>query len=85
VIVLLKPPATAHEIDKKYSLFPIYWSDLFIILIVDDFARDDLLDAVSDLEQIAEDETKPGIIVDGGMASQANLDAKAHGERFASV
>lgn len=34
-----------------------------------------LLDAVSELEQIAEGETKPVVIVDGGMASQANLDA----------
>jgi len=34
-----------------------------------------LLDAVSDLEGIAEGETKPVVIVDGGMASQANLDA----------
>ncbi len=34
-----------------------------------------LLDAVSDLEGITKDETKPVVIVDGGMASQANLDA----------
>jgi len=34
-----------------------------------------LLDAVADLEHIAEGETKPVVIVDGGMASQANLDA----------
>jgi len=34
-----------------------------------------LLDAVSDLEGIAAGETKPVVIVDGGMASQANLDA----------
>jgi hypothetical protein len=34
-----------------------------------------LLDAVADLEYIAEGEAKPVVIVDGGMASQANLDA----------
>jgi hypothetical protein len=34
-----------------------------------------LLDAVSDLEGIAEGGTKPVVIVDGGMASQSNLDA----------
>jgi len=34
-----------------------------------------LLEAVSDLEGIANGETKPVVIVDGGMASQANLDA----------
>jgi len=34
-----------------------------------------LLDAVSELEGIAEGETKPVVIVDGGMASQENLDA----------
>lgn len=34
-----------------------------------------LLDAVADLEQTAEGEAKPVVIVDGGMASQANLDA----------
>jgi len=34
-----------------------------------------LMDAVSELEQIAEGETKPVVIVDGGMASQKNLDA----------
>ncbi|WP_372808897.1 IS1634 family transposase [Pontiella sp.] len=34
-----------------------------------------LLDAVADLEHIAEGEAKPVVIVDGGMASQANLDA----------
>lgn len=34
-----------------------------------------LLDTVADLEHIAEGETKPVVIVDGGMASQANLDA----------
>jgi hypothetical protein len=34
-----------------------------------------LLDAVTNLEGISEGETKPVVIVDGGMASQANLDA----------
>jgi hypothetical protein len=34
-----------------------------------------LLGAVSELEGIAEGESKPVVIVDGGMASQANLDA----------
>jgi len=34
-----------------------------------------LIDAVAELEGIAEGETKPVVIVDGGMASQANLDA----------
>jgi len=39
-----------------------------------------LLDAVCDLEGIAVGETKPVVIVDGGMASQANLDAlREHG------
>jgi hypothetical protein len=33
-----------------------------------------LLDAVSELEQIAEGEAKPVVIVDGGMASRKNLD-----------
>ena len=34
-----------------------------------------LLDAVADLEQIANGEAEPVVIVDGGMASQSNLDA----------
>lgn len=34
-----------------------------------------LLDAVAELEHITEGESKPVVIVDGGMASQANLDA----------
>ena len=34
-----------------------------------------LLDAVAELEQVADGDPRPVVIVDGGMASQANLDA----------